>query len=547
MPILAVFLCALPLVPQDPELVPKLDACRLVVQDKELAPLRSSEGPGFESARSGWEFAITKREIRFRRAGSKDDGGKITAPVELELKTLAGDVAWFVERKWSWEPGKLKPEVHRLDLLRSGWLPVGVLDDKALGLEPPVERDSNVTSLLAVDGAIYLVRRVYGDQEKGIDGTYVVARIDASSLKCDWARRFPLCPAPEESGAVLMAPMRTRRSHPWSTDLCMFGPDLLVCVGGAESVLELDAKKGQSKWEVERVWEYQRGYIGPSVWSHYLSRFGRETLFHDTSETQAAVRESRKRFEALYSGTVIAGPFLVDRPSQWGTDRGLLVIAEVDPRDPFGGYLGQQYAFEISAEGKPASVVALPRSVLGWTAMVEGDHVVFACQRGAFACVGTTENTGDLSMEVGNGPDATGCVRWFRELRPSEHAAWMSCDPAGDPVALDARLGVRPAGGGWIERQGDTLFHFPLWVLDPRDGRAREVELRAPFEGSMSAPTENSMTENVGGTDHIRTWGWRGLALTRLELAGDKLLVWIANSKQVWRLEFDSRELQPAK
>ncbi len=545
MPILAVFLCALPLLPQDdPALTPKLGECRLLAGAQELAPLRFSDGPGFEPARSGWELAVTNQEIRFRRAGAKDEGGKIRAPVELELKAIAGDVAWFVERKRSWDHGKLHPEVHRLDLSHASWFPVCMLDDKALGLESPVERDSQVTGLLSVDSAIYLVRTVYGDEEKGIEGTYVVARIDSSSLKCEWARRFPFLPAPEHSRAALMGPMLTGPSYPWSTDLCMFGSDLLVCVGGAKSILELSAKDGKTNWEVERIWEYQRGYIGPSVWSHYLSRFGREPYFQDTPEAQTAVEESRKRFEALYSGSVVAGPFIVDKPLRGeGTDRSLLVVAALEPRDPFDGYLSQQFVYEITARGGPVSVVALPRAVTGWASMTTGDHVVLACQGGAFACVASTGNTGSIGMGLGSAPDAIGCVRWYREPEPSDHAAWMVCDPEGDPVALDARLGVRPAGGGWIERQGDKLFHFPLQLLDPLDGTTREAELRAPFDGEMTAPRTNYRSDGNG----IHPWGARGLALTHLGLAGDRLCVWLANSKQVWKLEFDARELLPAK
>ena len=538
MSILAVLLWAFPhLTQDDPALTPKLGECRLVLGAQDLAPLRTLAGPGFGPARSGWEIALDGKKIRFRRAGSLDEGQRIFAPVQLGLEAVSGDVAWFVSRERSWNPGELKPEVHRLDLARREWLPVCTLDDKSLGLDPPVESGSSVTSLLRSEGALYIVRRSFtGD-------TYAVARIDPPSMKVVWARSFPILPAPADSGARLMAPMLAGPASSTSTELSLFGSDLLVCVGNAKSLLELDAKDGKTNWEVERVWEYQRGYVGPSVWSHFLDRFAIGE-FHSDEEKSAATTQGRERLEALHTGSLAAGPFLIDRPGDWqGTDRGMIVIASLAPRDPFSGYLVQQFAYEITGKGKPASVVALPRAVLGWTARAEGDHVVVACQQGAFVCIGATRNTGDLGDGIGSGPDATGCIRWYRELVPAVRAAWMECDPAGDPVALDTRLGVRPAGGGWIAKQGETLFHFPLWLVDPRDGSAREVELRVPFEGQMSAPKTNYRSDGKS----MHTWGARGLALTRLELAGGRLLVSLANTKQVWQLEFDARELLPAK
>ena len=496
MQILAVFLCALPLFPQDPELTPKLEGCRLIVQGKELAP---------------------------RSAGA----------AELDPKPLAlvGDVAWSVD------PKAQAPEVLREDVARKLPLPKLTFDDAALGLQNSGSTSSKVTSLLHEGSALYLLR---GDSPAG----YAVARLEAASGKCVWARHFDSPPPEPGPGAVLLGPMSTAPAFASPRELQMFDGNLIVCARGASEVLRLDSVKGATVWSLERVWEFQRGYIGPSVWSHYLGRFGIQSFGEDSPETKAEFAERRKSFDALYSASVVAGPFLVDKPDMWGTrGRGFLVVVGLVPRDSFGEHLTQCFAYELSASGRPVSVVALPRAPLGWAAVAQGDRAVFACQQGAFACVSSSRNDGAIGMGMGSAPDATGRLAWYCEPAPARHPAWMRCDPAGDPVALDAQLGVRCASGGWIEKQGDKLFHFPLWLVDPREGTTREVELRVPFEGEMAAPGSNYRSD--GQT--IETWGARGLGITKLELAGDRLIVWLGNTKQAWQLEFDARELLPTK
>lgn len=497
MQILAVVLCALPLLSQDdPALTPKLGECRLIVGAKEVAPQSSALA------------AFT--------------------PAPL---ALVGDIAWSVD------PDADGPEVVREDLAHKSRLPKLVFDDAALGLQGTASLSSRVTSLLLDGSALYLLRN---DSPVG----YTVARLESSSGRCVWARHFDAAPSDPGPGAVLLAPMLTPPSFAAPRELQVLDGSLVVCAKSAREILRLECEKGATVWSVERVWEFQRGYIGPSVWSHFFGRFGIESFVEDSAETKAAIAEKRRQFESLHSAEVVAGPFLVDKADRWDrTERGLIVVVALAPHHAFGEHLTQCFEYEITADGHPVSVAALPRAPLGWAAVAQGDHAVFACQHGAFACVASSENTGSIGMGVGNAPDATGALRWYREPAPEMHAAWIECDPAGDPIALDARLGVRCAGGGWIAKQGEHVFHFPLWLLDPRDGGMRETELRVPFEGEVSAPTTNYRSD--GKTLH--TWGARGLGLTRLQLDRDRLLVWLANTKQSWQLEFDARELLPAK
>jgi len=150
----------------------------------------------------------------------------------------------------------------------------------------------------------------------------------------------------------------------------------------------------------------------------------------------------------------------------------MIAVAALEPISiEYGQYCAQFLAYEIDEFGLPCASVPLPRGVLGWTARSIADHVVAACDHGGWICIGSAASPDEFGGDFpGAGPDMVGQVRWYRELVPVPHAAWMVCDPAGDPITLDARLGVRTAGGGWIEKKGDAAIHFPLWIVDPRDG-----------------------------------------------------------------------------
>ncbi len=538
MQILAVFLCALPLLPQDDAaLTPKLNECRLVVGAKETAPLGAAAGILAETTQGSWHLRFSKGFVEIATSGADRAPVKLGLPGEDFVEFPGtGSRTYFVDI----EHGGNRVEV--LDLEKGTWAAHWVLDDEWLGLEKKEGTEQQIVQILADDHALYVLREEFGAaSDRHVQKSRVVARLEPELGKLTWARRLPCAVDSREPGAVLLAPMRSGPMAGATAGLALADHDLLLAFAGDERVMLWRAGNAEQAWSIERLWEFSRGYIGPSVWQHTFGRFG-EGPFMSAS---VDVAERRAAFEKVFRGSVVAGPFPIRGTSRGNGRSRLIAITALEPvADGFGEYCAQFFAYEIDELGEPCAAVALPRGVLGWTACSDGDHVVAACDHGAWISIGSASSPDDIGGGFpGSGPDRVGQVRWYREPVPAQHAAWMECDPAGDPISLDARLGVRCAGGGRIEKPGERLFHFPLWLVDPRDGGVREVDLRVPFEGEMSAPTTNYQSD--GKTMH--TWGARGLGLTRLQLDGDRLLVWLANSKQVWKLEFDAREFVPAK
>lgn len=537
MTILAVLLCASPLhVRDDPALMPRHSECRLVAGAMELAPRDVAVGIVAETTLGPFRLRFAKASVEIAKRGAQGAPANVRFAKE-GLVGFAGTGAsmYFID------PEEGGNRVDVLDLEKGAWAAPWSLDDAWLGLEKKADTQPQIVQVLADDHAVYVLREEHGTgrTDHGLLAR-VIARLDPALGKPTWARRLPCRGAARSPGAVLLAPMRSGPMPVATAGLALLDHDLLLAFPGEERLMRWSAGSGEASWTIERLWEFRRGYIGPSVWQHTFGRFGAGP-FSDSSTAE----EQRAAFTKVLRGSLVAGPFPIEDASHGIGASRLIAITALEPvAADFGAYCAQFFAYEIDDLGEPCAAVALPRGVLGWTARSLGDQIVAACDRGAWICIGTASTPDDLASGFpGSGPDGVGQVRWYREPVPARHEAWMSCDPAGDPVALATRLGVRSAGGGWIAKEGETVFHFPLWLLDPRDGGMREVELRVPFEGEMTAPTTNYRSDGKS----LHTWGPRGIGLTKLELDGDRLLVWLANPKQVWQLEFDARELLPAK
>jgi hypothetical protein len=344
--------------------------------------------------------------------------------------------------------------------------------------------------------------------------------------------------------------MLTGPANEWPVELQFYDEGLLVCAQGSQSLMLLELDSGEPLWTIDRLWEYQRRYIGPSVWRHLVDRFGmdEDELAHPerfTKEGKPYYEERKRRFDQRqrafresYRGSFVAGPFIVreQNPSEKYPSPRLLVVTSIAPRDPWSGQLSQQYVYEIGSFHRVCSMIPLPRNVYGWAASVDGDQVTLACAEGAWARFSTTLNGSDFGP--GKSPDSVAGLLWYRVHVPQQRSAWMVCDPVRDAADVDPILGVRIAGGGWIENKDEELFHFPLWIVDPRSGAAQEAELLVPFEGRMTPPKEGSKRGEAN-----RVWGWRGLGLTTIWLTNGQLSFWLANDSQTWRVDFDATAL----
>ena len=142
-------------------------------------------------------------------------------------------------------------------------------------------------------------------------------------------------------------------------------------------------------------------------------------------------------------------------------------------------------------------------------------------------------------MGGGHG-DGISHVNWLRRLPDEEPAAWLVTGKACDPVAFgDTHAFCLPAGG-YIAREADSVFRFPIAAVDLSSGLDTELLLNVPFKGKMPIPTTNySSTTLPDGTHSYRTLWHQESAITELHASGGQLEIVLGQEKWSASVKFD--------
>jgi hypothetical protein len=484
------------------EVTPRLEEVRLQLGTSVVRAMAEPSGPWSELQIPGGVLLHSESAAECVRGRTRT---KLDAPAGATPLCADGTTAWFHPSATSLE---LVP-VALADGKRSEpWR----FDDTALGLNDAAQGEGALVNAVSGRGVL-LVERIDGNVR------HVVCR-DAQSGELRWVKSFAIAVPEEHAEAVLLAPMGTPASRGDLRTLTLLGPVLVVAGGPTEPLVALDLKTGEERWRLERLWDFERGYVGPSMWQHHVGRFGQFAL-GDEAEAAEALKQRRAQFDARQIGQLAWGPFAITRDG-WRTESGLLVVATTAPRDEWPDQREQAWLYEISEYGQVVSVAPLPRRPLSSACIALGDRVIVACTKGAFACLAGTRV--DINSFPGSGHDAIARIAWYREFDPPRTSAWLASEPAAPAVALSSGLIVRATDGGRLQREGDHVMTFPLLVLDPITGNSRDATLSVPFDGAIGRPDTNFSSD---GTT-MRTWMPQAIGLTGLSIADGKLQVSLA-------------------
>jgi hypothetical protein len=124
---------------------------------------------------------------------------------------------------------------------------------------------------------------------------------------------------------------------------------------------------------------------------------------------------------------------------------------------------------------------------------------------------------------------------------PAVPGAWLSTGLAGSPVGLDGTLLARLPAGGYVEKEGDKTFHFPIDLLDLASGQSRRVTLDVPVGQAIEAPTTNFAQHN----GRYVTRGPYQLAIVGLEVTGKDLYLRLASEGGAQILRFSLAKVLP--
>ena len=177
-------------------------------------------------------------------------------------------------------------------------------------------KEADLLSTLVIDARIFMGRVVLLTSSFRRDGSatengqmfrYTVVCIDAKSAKHLWEKSFESAGERPKPGAYLWSPRRPDYAQSDVQGLSLLDEHLIVCAGSLQDILCLDAQKGEIIWKCERIWEFQRGFIGPSVWQHFVGREGKYDI--DSSDTLDP--KAVEQFNKNWNCAIIGGPVIV--------------------------------------------------------------------------------------------------------------------------------------------------------------------------------------------------------------------------------------------
>jgi len=535
-PVAFTLLCAIaPLCLADETITPDFDHCTLDVGTKTLKPAGPAS-PAFVQHSAGLLRIVVKGgTVSAFKGADKKPEWMVQSPDETRLVWLGADekVAYFAGYTVQMS-NCMRPDspcrARRLELQSGKWLDELPLDNK-----PEAKQTESIQGLLTGSSQV-VVLTATTDDDKGLEGvgqvvSYHVICFKAGETRPLWSKTFPSAGKVARADAVLLSTAGAPdKVQPDVCPLTRVGADILVCGGPVQDLILLKSDTGEQVWRTERVWEFERSFIGPSVWEHFIARSG-----------------GNQKGESLRS-EIVGGPIVVERPKNIDRPaRRSIFVAVAKGPFTYTEYLSDCVIYELGVDGRPIALTTLPRMVRGGRYHVQDDSLVWACDRGAFARLTVSRCRGKFDMVVGDS-DMLCLVDWYRQVAADAPSAWLGTSPAGDPTAFSNAFAFRVIAGGYLMDADATVYNFPLAMVDLQTGADRTLLLKVPFKGKMPEPKTNyGPTYSKDGKLMRKTTGPHVLAITRLGVEGKRLAVTLGMEKGSQRLEFDLDEVEGRK
>jgi hypothetical protein len=528
-------------------LTPQLQDCTLQGSSRTVKPVHT-QSPWRAEYRAG-DLQVVLEENNSLAVQNGETRWTAKAPDGRRLYWLAGEGgrAYFggyqVDEKTSTERLDNPPRVRRLDLASGKWLP-----DLPIGSQAAAPRENeSILSVLADDKQVVVLSTLSGDEKGSGESRLIAYRVTCfakDKIKPIWSKRVQSAGEPERPTALLFSARPPNSAISKIQHLAWLGNFILVCAGEVQDILCLERATGNKLWRFPRIWEQERGFIGPSVWQHVLG----SARSAESTDEPAKVRPQAKANEkekAGPRGAIIGGPVVVTLPKKRGErqEHGTFVAVAKMPEGPFANYLGECVLYEIDASGNLLAMVHLPRLVEGNRFHVQPDGVVWACQENALVKIACAKER-SITIGMGGGPDLIARIPWYRQTEAEAPNAWLVAGKAGDPIAFAGDRAFRVSGGGYVVNDADHVYRFPIAFVDLKTGLDRPLTLNVPFQGGVPVPSTNySQDFSADGKKRWHTFGPYLLAVTQLRADNGRLRVTLAMENWSGVVDFEIREL----
>ncbi|MFI5377963.1 MAG: hypothetical protein ACHRHE_01540 [Tepidisphaerales bacterium] len=496
------------------------------------------------------------------------NGGKILWSIksadgqQLGWRGFSGHLALFVAFRAVGEGRPFEAEspgrVRRLDLAARKWIAPLVVSE-----EPPRGQREVVVDIRTGENRVAVLshrtQHQEGEREDKVTA-YRVSLFDADAEKAAWSRAYDahgIQPEPVGSNVVWTA-TRSDYADCGIQRLTWIGERLLVCGGEKEDLICLDVA-GKEAWRVPRIWEYQRGFLGPSMWHHYMERFGiygwngimaagenAANIKGEPPTPDQARQEERKRciavqkaFDEQYQCKIVGGPIVVAVPSPIESPQNIFVAVAKGPHQ-WTNFLGECIVYQLTGDGRVIAMATLPQEVTGGPSGIHSGAVIWGCYHSGMVRVDSQMRDGAKLRP----PDGCLCnITWYRRIPAPAVKAWLEAGEVGQLLAMSPTHAFLTLSGGYIQEQGQHVYRFPITVVDLQTGAERIATLSVPFDGDLPLPAGAKPDDqgriatdkpHVLGVWQMRTVGGR-LELTLGELPGAELRVWFPSTmSRVW-------------
>ncbi len=422
--------------------------------------------------------------------------------------------------------------IKRLDLRSGKWLP---------DLTPHGSNEKDVVkSVLARKDCVIVLTTAAA----GSGNSYRVTCFGVLDGQPFWTKSFHANVEYGPPSALLLSAWGPDQAVPAIKHLSWLGGNVLVCAGPRQDIICLDGITGKTNWTIERVWEFDRSFIGPSVWSHFITRFGQDSFIDDNKPVDAT---TIKKFDSLWNCRIIGGPIVVaGKPSPDSRTEAeasiFIAVARASnegARSIWASYLGECIVYEFDQLGHPLSLTTLPRLVTGSETHTEPGVLVWNCQKNSMVRL-QAFNPGKLMEGPFEGSDLLTKISWYREFDVDEPNSWLSVPKVGDPAAFGASQCFRILNDGYVKYEADQIFNLPMSAIGYADGSVEPLLLKVPLTGIVPPPKSNY--RRLGRSYHSMVPYFLGI--THLKLEDDQLVITLSMEKRSTTLIFNLAEVK---
>lgn len=523
---------------------PDLEGVTLRIGDSILRPV--GDAVAFRRAISAGDWTVYVKGAEITAIRTSDDKPLWSTESSdgshlrwLNFKETTGFlIGYRVNEHGQFEEYTNPGRIRRIDLKTGRWLK-----------EITVGADATVKELLSVkvsgdDLAILAALTAKGDAgaADGAVAAYQVTCFRGDELTRLWTTKFDAEEERGYGGVLVWGITPPAYAHSDNQHLVWVEEMLLVAAEDMQPIRALNRETGSTIWEVEKIWEYDRGFIGPSVYSHYIGRFGMDDRF-DVEESKKSVEAARKAFNEQFTCAVIGGPAVVPLKHPRGSDsHSIFVAVSRGPTRGWSGYLADCVVYELNEKGTPISIGKLPQLVSGGKLKILEDGLVWAGQNDSFVKLLPSRRQPLITMGGGGG-DLTTRLAWFRQAEWEPPLAWLTTGRAAEPVSFNQSSAFRLPGGGYVANKGDREYKFPIGMLNLSSGVERELVLNVPFDSAIPPPDTNYESTPTS----ISCGGFYLMAITNLHASDDSLEVTLGMEDWSATLTFDLKGAQLAR